>query len=139
MKLNFKSDEMKLCQDEWNKLDPEMRITMSPYDLAKYTEVKDYTIWVAFMKDPRVSDTVNEELALFTAAQKRKLIAQSTSNSKSVGVAQMVNALGKAIEDDGAGKTGEIFIYSYVPLNPREVHSPCAQELAQDVFEEDTK
>lgn len=136
MQLTWKNEQMQQCQDEWNKLDPEMRITMSQYDLAKYTEVKDYSVWVAFLKDPRVSDTLSEELALFKAAQQRKLIAQATSNSKSVGVAQMVNALGKTIEDDNAGKTGEIFVYSYVPLNPKEIFSPCAREERRDLFNE---
>ena len=136
MKLTWKTEQMKQCEAEWNKLDPEMRITMSQYDLAKYTEIKDHEVWVAFLKDPRVADVLNEELAMYKQAQQRKLISQATSNSRSVGVAQMVNALSKSIEDDGAGKTGEIFIYSYVPMNPREVNSPCAREESHDIFEE---
>ena len=136
MDIQFTNPTLTMCQQEWNNLDPEMRITMSHFDLAQHTNITDIEPWIEFLKDPRVADKINEELTIYKEAQQRKLIARATTHDKSVGTAQMINALGKSIEDNTA-KTGTIMIYSYVPLNSREAQAPGVRQEEMDIFETD--
>ena len=50
-------------------------------------------------------------------------IIHKAPNSKSVGQAQLINALVK-IDEAAANKTGPVFIYSYVPLNEEQKYAP---------------
>ena len=136
MDIQFTNPTLTMCQQEWNNLDPEMRITMSHFDLAQHTNITDIEPSIEFLKDPRVADKINEELTIYKEAQQRKLIARATTHDKSVGTAQMINALGKSIEDNTA-KTGTIMIYSYVTLNSREAQAPGVREEDRDIFETD--
>ena len=135
MNIDFKDPRLMMCQDAYNKLDPEERITMSHFDLAQNTAIDDIEPWIAFLKDPRVADSINEELKIYKEAQQRKLISRATTHDKSVGTAQMINALGKSIEE-GVAKTGTLMIYSYVPLNANESLAPNTRSEDEDIFEE---
>ena len=135
MKIEFKDPRMIMCQREYNKLDPEERITMSHFDLAQHTAITDIEPWIDFLKDPRVADCINEELTIYKEAQQRKLISRATTHDKSVGTAQMINALGKSL-DDGVAKTGTLMIYSYVPLNAKEQLAKNTRKESKDLFEE---
>lgn len=135
MNIQFNNPRMTICQKEYNKLDPEQRISMSHFDLAQMTAITDIEPWIEFLKDPRVADKINEELTIYKEAQQRKLIQRATTHDKSVGTAQMINALSKAKETETA-KTGTMMIYSYVPLNVREAESPSARQEDKDIFEE---
>ena len=135
MNVNFSDPRMIMCQQEYNKLDPEQRLSMSHFDLAQNTAITDTEPWIEFLKDPRVADKINEELTIYKEAQQRKLIQRATTHDNSVGTAQMINALGKAMETETA-KTGTMMIYSYVPLNAREAQAPGARQETRDVFEE---
>ena len=135
MNINFDDPRMVMCQQEYNKLDPEQRLSMSHFDLAQNTAISDTEPWIDFLKDPRVADKINEELTIYKEAQQRKLIQRATTHDKSVGTAQMINALGKAMETETA-KTGTLMIYSYVPLNACEAQAPSARQEAYDIFEE---
>lgn len=134
MNINFSTNpQLAECQLEFNRLAPEDAIVMSHYDLAIHTSIHDPSRWIEFLKDVRVKEVLNTELELFKSAQQRKLIARATENDKSVGTAQMINALTKASESDSKG--GQMFIYSYVPLNTKEVESPSVTAETTDVFE----
>ena len=109
MNINFNDPRMIMCQTEYNKLDPEERITMSHFDLAQHTAIDQIEPWIDFLKDPRVADSINEELTIYKEAQQRKLISRATTHDKSVGTAQMINALGKSMENEVA-KTGTLMI-----------------------------
>ena len=135
MNVNFNDPRMIMCQQEYNKLDPEERLTMSHFDLAQHTAIDDIEPWIDFLKDPRVADSINEELKIYKEAQQRKLISRATTHDKSVGTAQMINALGKSMEE-GVAKTGTLMIYSYVPLNANESHAPNTRKESDDIFEE---
>lgn len=135
MNFDFKDTRMKACQDAFNALDPEKSLVMSHFDLARSTDIKDKDQWKDFLKDVRVSEALNEELQLYKDAQQRKLIQRATSNDKSVGTAQMINALTKAKDSDG-NKEGTMFIYTYVPLNANEADSPYATAELTDVLRE---
>jgi hypothetical protein len=134
MNIQFTDPRMIMCQQEYNKLDPEQRLSMSHFDLASNTPIDDTEPWIEFLKDPRVADKINEELSIYKEAQQRKLIQRATTHDKSVGTAQMINALGKSLETEQA-KTGTIMIYSYVPMNAKEAQSPNASSNTTDIFE----
>lgn len=134
MKIDFTDVKMRMCLDEYNRLNPEERISMSHFDLAEVTNIDDTDQWLAFLRDPRVADMIQEELSVYKAAQQRKLIQRATTHDKSVGTAQMISALGKSMETDN-DKSGAIFVYSYVPLNAHDANSPQARTLDNDVFE----
>lgn len=136
MNVAFKTPDMMECQDEYNKLDPEQRISMSQYDLAHFTEIKDIESWIKFLKDPRVSEKIDEEVELYAKSQQRKLVALATTNDKSTGTAQMIAALDKTNSQGNNNKSGEIFVYSFVPLNTKEADAPYVKELSRDIFEE---
>lgn len=136
MNIAFTDPRMIMCQQEYNKLDPEQRLSMSHFDLAQLTAINETEPWIEFLKDPRVADSINEELTIYKEAQQRKLISRATTHDKSVGTAQMINALGKAMETETA-KTGTMMIYSYVPLNAREAQAVNARAETHDIFEED--
>lgn len=136
MNVEFKTPDMIACQDEYNKQDPEQRISMSQYDLANLTSIKDIDQWVSFLKDTRVSEKIDEEVEIYTKAQQRKLVALATTNDKSTGTAQMIAALGKTDNQGNNNKSGETFIYSFVPLNTKEADAPYARSLSRDIFEE---
>ena len=136
MNIAFTDPRMIMCQQEYNKLDPEQRLSMSHFDLAQLTAINETEPWIEFLKDPRVADSINEELTIYKEAQQRKLISRATTHDKSVGTAQMINALGKAMETETA-KTCTMMIYSYVPLNARETQAVNAQTETHDIFEED--
>lgn len=135
MNITFTDPKLIMCQQEYNKLDPEQRISMSHFDLAALTAINETEPWIEFLKNPRVADSIREELDLYKQAQQRKLIQRATTHDKSVGTAQMINALGKALDQDEA-KTGTLMIYSYVPMTPREAQSPNARMESHDVFEQ---
>lgn len=133
MTVDFTDPRLVMCLQEFNKLNPEDRLSMSHFDLAQMTPINDPEIWIEFLKDPRVTDKINEELMIYKEAQQRKLISRATTHDKSVGTAQMINALGKSMENE-ASKTGSIIIYSYVPLNDKEENAPNTQREGRDIF-----
>src|SRR5574344_600817 len=133
MNINFSDPVLLACQEEFNKLDPETRIVMSQYDFADQTEIKDVEAWMKFLKEPKVKETLNTELNLYVETQKRKLIQRATDNDKSVGTAQMINALAR-VTDSATDKIGTLMIYSYVPLNAREMNAENVQAETEDIF-----
>ena len=108
-------------QDAWNKLPPDEALQLDQYELEKATGIPS-SQWSKFLRDGQVQKFIEQETELFKAAQMRKLIARATTNDKSVGTAQMLNAIGKTLEDDNAEPT--VFIYSYVPLTYEEQQAP---------------
>lgn len=136
MNLRLSSPNLIECLKEFEKLVPEDRLSMSVYDLAEFTDIKDYTRWIEFMKEPAVAEAIDEELNLYIDAQKRKLIQTTTIDDKSVGKAQLITALTKANEGS-AGTGGNLFVYSYIPLNENEKKRPNVVELDLDIMDTD--
>ncbi len=134
MNFEFEDEALMACQDAFNAMAPEDRLFMTHYEFAKQTPIRDSSIWKRFLLDTRVSDWINQELTLFKSAQLRKLVKDATKNDRSVGAAQMLNALNKTLENETI-KDGPIFIYSYVPMNARELGAPNTQVLPEDIFE----
>lgn len=135
MEFNFEDQELTACQEAFNKLDTEERLAMSHYDLASKTGI-DSGLWKKFLLDPRVSEWMNQELTVIRNKQYRKMIINVDDNDRSYGAAQMLNALGKTF-DTTSSKEGNLFIYSYVPLNEREHSAPNTIINKDDIFEKE--
>lgn len=135
MNINFKNEDLQRCQEAFNNLDAEESLVMSHFELAENTNIKDKDMWIRFLKEPRVSQALEEELQLYKEAQQRKLIQRATVHDRSTGAAQLINALGKSKEDEE--KSGNIFIYSYVPPNLNEAESPYLTAETKDIFQQE--
>ena len=94
---------------------------MDQFDLAETLPTFSSDEWGEFLSDGSVAKYIEKQTNLFKAAQMRKLVAKSTENDKSVGTAQMLNAIGKTLDDDDAET--HTFIYTHVPLNAMEKHA----------------
>ena len=118
----FKDTEPEyVLQATWNQLDQAQVIMYDQYELAEITDI-DASEWSKFLRNGKVQKYIDTEVELFKQAQMRKLIGRATTNDKSVGTAQMLNAIGKTLEDEQ--QETNFFIYSYVPLTPNECAAP---------------
>ena len=109
------------CKREFIELG-ERALYLNHYQLAAETHIKDPIIWKVFLTDPRIADYVSSEMNLIRNASINEIIHKAP-NSKSVGQAQLINALVK-IDEAASNKTGPVFIYSYVPLNAEQEFAP---------------
>lgn len=132
--INFDDIELFDCAEAFEKLDPIDRLSMNHAELAEFSEVKELEAWKRFLKHPAVADYLKEEIKLFTESQKRKLITTVTDDSKSTGLAQMIGALDKTLDSGEKGDNGQLFIYSYVPMNKKEEAAPNARREIFDIF-----
>lgn len=111
-------------------------ISMNHYDLARLTTIKDVQLWKQFLTDPEVSAYIDQEAQILTQTELRKL-ASDVSDSRSVGQAQLINAMSK-LTDTKVTKEGPIFIYTYVPLNESQEKAANVVHAEKDLFEKDT-
>ena len=114
----------------------ESGLWLNHYQLAQETRIKDPIIWKAFLTDPRIADYISSEMALIRNASINEIV-HNAPNSRSVGQAQLINALVK-IDEAAANKTGPVFIYSYVPLNYEQKFAPNVQTLEDDEEDDET-
>lgn len=133
MNFSFSNRNLKHCQKLFMALDPEDSLFMTHYELAKETEYGTPQLWKEFLMDSRVAEYIRTEVQVYKEAQMRKLLKNVNDNERSVGAAQMLNALGKIVENDNK-KEGELIVYSYVPVNERERHAPNVQINQKDLF-----
>ncbi len=80
--------------------------------------------WRVFLQDPEVSLYINQEFDLIRAATVRKLQAGASDNERSVGAAQLINAMSAQAEKAQGKKEGPVFIYSFVPPSPEQMKAP---------------
>lgn len=100
----------------------ENALYLNHYQLAAQTHIKDPILWKLFLTDPQMADYISSEMQLIRTASINDIIHKAP-NSKSVGQAQLINALTK-IDELAANKTGPVFIYTYVPLNAEQEYAP---------------
>ena len=124
MKLTFKTDKGYLLQEEFNRLLPDS-LSMNQYELAELTQYSAED-WSEFLHDGSVQKEIESENALIAKANMRKLIGGAADNDRSVGAAQMINAMAKV--DDGDKAEDHFYIYSYVPLTENETHAPLVRQ-----------
>ena len=108
-------------------------IQMNHYDLARVTTQKDVQLWKQFLTDPEVTAYIDQEAQILTQSELRKL-ASDVSDSRSVGQAQLINAMSK-LTDTKTTKEGPIFIYTYVPLSSSQEKAANVEIASEDVFE----
>ena len=113
--------QFKDCKEQFLQLG-EKALYLTHYQLAVETRIKDPVQWKMFLTDPRIADYISSEMNLIRSASINEIIHKAP-NSKSVGQAQLINALVK-IDEASADKSGPIFIYSYVPLNAEQEFAP---------------
>ena len=139
MNLTFKSDKMYLLQAAFNELLPDS-LVMTQYELAENTEFSAAD-WTEFLTDGTVQKAIEAENSIIAKANMRKLISGAADNDRSVGAAQMINAMAKV--DDGDKAEDHFYIYSYVPLTPNEVHADHIRQednwTPPDVIQEETQ
>lgn len=109
-------------------------ITMNHYELAVScaTVCSNAQVWKEFLMEQSVADYINSEFSILQSTELSKLI-KDVSKSKSVGQAQLVNALLK-LKEDKKVKSGPAFIYTYVPLSYEQEECPNVQKLDKDPF-----
>lgn len=109
-------------------------ITMNHYELATAcaTTCADPQVWKEFLMEQSVSDYINSEFSILQSTELSKLI-KDVSKSRSVGQAQLVNALLK-LKDDKKVKSGPAFIYTYVPLSYEQEECTNINKLKEDPF-----
>lgn len=128
------------CEREFKQLG-ENALYLNHYQLAAETNIKDPIRWKKFLTDPRIADYISSEMNLIRTASINK-ITHEAPNSKSVGQAQLINALVK-IDETATDKSGPVFIYSYVPLNDEQAFAPNvlmpqqSEEIIEEVIEEE--
>lgn len=97
-------------------------ITGNQYDLE---ELSEYTIsadlWSELLREPDVREYRKKEIEIIRESEIFKMIKDS-SQSRSVGQSQLMNALGKLGEQDDEDK-GPAFIYCYVPLTEEQMEA----------------
>ena len=123
-------------QDMWQQFKAleAKAISMNHYDLARITTIKDVQLWKQFLTDPEVSAYIDQEAQILTQTELRKL-ASDVSDSRSVGQAQLINAMSK-LTDNKVIKEGPIFIYTYVPLTEAQEKASNVRHAENDLFEE---
>lgn len=127
MKLEFSKDKFYILQDEFNRLRPDS-LTMNQYELSELTG-EDADDWAEFLHDGSVAKAIEAEMALIVKANQAKLVSSAADNDRSVGAAQMLNAMSKLDGDDRAEE--HFYIYSYVPLTPNEEHAAHVRQESE--------
>jgi hypothetical protein len=108
-------------------------LTMNHYQLYKDYPQFDFAQWRSFLCDPRVNNYIQTEFETIKEVELRKIIAD-IAGSKSVGQAQIINALARLLEPEDHKDDGPAFIYCYVPLTEPEKHADNVQQLDHDPF-----
>ena len=135
--LVLESADLNECLAAFNELKPEDRLSMSAYDLAELTEIDNYERWINFLKHPAIAQKMEEEVNLYIVSQQRKLMQTATIDDKSVGKAQLIQAMQKAANDDRGSQSGNIFVYNYIPLNKNEAKRPNVKVEDYDIMDTD--
>ncbi|MDD3922948.1 MAG: hypothetical protein PHY39_05380 [Endomicrobiaceae bacterium] len=111
--------------------------TLNHYELAERTGIETPEVWKAFITDPEIASYIKQEADLLLQVELRKL-SSNASESKSVGQAQLINALTK-VSDDATTKEGPVFIYTYVPLTPQQERAENVRREDFDIFLQQNK
>lgn len=129
--LHWDNDTMYALQEFFNAGLPGT-LYLSHYDLAT-SSGHAATDWKKFLTRPEVTDYTMQELQLLKRTEFQKVLKDISTKSKSVGTAQLLNALDKALANEST-KDGPAFVYCYIPLHEDESHAPNVVHLTEDPF-----
>lgn len=107
-------------------------LSLNHYELSNTTKYGNPILWKEFLMEPEIRQHINEETALIRQAELNK-ITTDLKGSRSVGQAQLINALQK-LEDNNANPDGPVYIYTYVPLSADQKDAPNVHLLSKDIF-----
>lgn len=127
--MKLTDGQFKECKKQFFTLG-EKALYLNHYQLAIETRIEDPMVWKEFLVDPQIADYIQSEMNIIRNASINEII-QKAPNSKSVGQAQLINALVK-IDENSANKDGPVFIYSYVPLNTEQEFAPNVRVFKQE-------
>lgn len=105
---------------------------LNHYELSNRTEEKSPDVWKKFLLLSEVSEYIEEEMSILQGSEFNKMLTD-ISVSKSVGQAQILNALQK-LKEGSNSKDGPIIIYTYVPLSTEQEQAPNVVKLDKDIF-----
>ena len=132
----FKSDDSInfRMQTAWNEMEPEC-FTMNAWELADNSTFSADE-WTEFLSDGQVQKYISKQTSAIKEANQRKLIYNAGDNEKSVGAAQMLNAITK-VETTGDTESC-FFIYSYVPPTDdqaaaRDIPMPTKEQIHEQL------
>lgn len=94
------------------------------YELAEQHPPYTSDDWRIFLQDPEASLYIQQEFTMIRDAEIRKIQAKASDNDRSVGAAQMINALTGVAEKTQGKKEGPIFIYSFIPPSSEQLKAP---------------
>jgi hypothetical protein len=124
MNIAFNEDEdlLTAMQEEFNTIPDAFFKTH--YELSSASHF-DALSWKKFLTHPAVVDWLTSEMRLIQQATLRGLMKDlnSSSNAKSTGIPQLINALSSQVEKTTRDDGGPIFVYAYIPLNDQEEHA----------------
>lgn len=109
-------------------------ITLSHYDLAEQTEIRDPEQWKQFLMEPEVKRWIESEVTIMQDTELKRLV-KGAAKSKSMGQAQLINAFSK-LNEKMDSKEGPIIIYSFVPLNENQKAASNINILDKNIFKE---
>lgn len=130
MNIQFNDPEFQEMQDMFNSIGAEEAIFMNHYTLAQQTGVAADK-WKRFLMHPQVSIWMEQEIQLYKEYQLKQMIRDATANDRSVGAAQMINSLSKALQE-GTQKEGPVIIYTHVPLTEAQRQGTAIQTIEID-------
>lgn len=105
---------------------------LDQYELAEVIPAYNVEQWKAFLTEPKINQYIQNELAIVRNQAANKVL-KDIDKSKSVGQAQILNALSKYNQDNQT-KDGPIFVYTYIPLSSEQEHATNVHKLNTDIF-----
>lgn len=123
MQINFNPNEEDMIRlyKIFEEIDPEEALFMNHYQLSKETGIHSQE-WKKFLTHPKVAAYFESELIMYQQHQLRMMVRSASDDKRAVGAAQMINALAKL--DTTKEKTGNIIIYTHVPLTDAQQSAP---------------
>lgn len=114
-------------------------LIMNHYELADFMHTnfqykKSIDDWRQFLREPLVQEYIRSEFAIISESNTRKIIAAVDADDKSVGRAQLINAMLSANEKTSGKREGNIIIYSYILPNEQQSKATNTEIIKRDPF-----
>lgn len=114
-------------------------LIMNHYELTEHFKTHKFSVdaWREFLLDPRVQEYIRAEFAIIQESNMRKVISAVDDEDKSVGRAQLINAMLNAKDKTGSKRDGNTTIYAYILPNEEQAKAANTEVVKRDPFKED--
>ena len=122
--------------EHWTALEEAGKLpeTMNHFELMAATRIQS-DLWKEFLIDPNVVEQLQMDQHLKMRQKTALLLAELNADSKSTGVAQLLNTmLNSTNKKESSRESGPRYVYVFVPLNPQQKHAPNVVELDHNPF-----